>query len=100
MRDAEARRSQGKRSIEVDDTPLLDNGDGLQRVAFASLTKHHFEHLEKADRRDNECANLFNRSGEAVGRGCTREIGLARRGVDHINASPSHHGWRVCNASL
>ena len=67
-------RDQGKRRRKLDDLPLLHEGYGLKRRPFAALLQNAFEHLVKAQGRDEQIAGGLDGGSEELGTGAVGKV--------------------------
>lgn len=74
MFDAPSSRDQGKRRRKLDDLPLLHEGHGLERRPLAALLQNAFEHLVKAQGRDEQIASGLDSGSEELGIGAVGEV--------------------------
>lgn len=78
-------RRQHQRCVQVDDGPLLHQGDGLERVSFALLAQNDLEDVEQADRGDDKPTDGLDGARKLLG-APVAEVLEPCRGVDDVGA--------------
>lgn len=87
------RQRHGRR--EVNDRALLHQGHGAQRRALVTLLQNPLEDLVQADRRDDECVRVLDRSREEAGTRTVGKVLKPARWVDDVHLRSRSRGTLV-----